>query len=113
MLCAQHALNNLCQGPFFTAQDLAVIAGDLDRKEADQLDPKDENSTPQESANYDDTGFFSLSGRYNAVVGPPRSRVSARSRSVALSAQSCAGVGHGRGLRHALVFKRTRADSIR
>ena len=32
-LCGQHALNNLLQGPYFTAFDLAEIGNDLDKKE--------------------------------------------------------------------------------
>jgi hypothetical protein len=32
-LCAQHALNSLLQGPYFTAVDLSSIAQDLDDKE--------------------------------------------------------------------------------
>jgi ataxin-3 len=32
-LCAQHALNALLQGPYFTAVDLATIAQQLDEEE--------------------------------------------------------------------------------
>ncbi|KAI9362082.1 ataxin-3-like protein [Zopfochytrium polystomum] len=58
MLCAQHALNNLLQGPYFTAVDLSTIAQQLDEDELNQLDPQDQ--APRESSNYDDTGFFSV-----------------------------------------------------
>jgi ataxin-3 len=33
-LCAQHALNSLLQGEYFTAVDLANIAHELDEEEA-------------------------------------------------------------------------------
>ena len=33
MLCGQHCLNNLLQGPYFSAMDLANIAHDLDARE--------------------------------------------------------------------------------
>jgi ataxin-3 len=53
-LCAQHALNSLLQGEYFTAVDLANIAHELDEEEA-ALD-----SNQNSSQNYDDTGFFSI-----------------------------------------------------
>ncbi|RUO97081.1 ataxin-3-like protein [Jimgerdemannia flammicorona] len=56
-LCLQHALNALLQGPYFTAVDLAEIARKLDEDEQDVVAPRDQ---PRESANYDDSGFFSI-----------------------------------------------------
>ncbi|KAF9447499.1 Josephin-domain-containing protein [Macrolepiota fuliginosa MF-IS2] len=56
MLCAQHALNSLLQGPFFTAPDLSEIARNLDLLEA-QYNTESERG---ESKNMDDTGFFSV-----------------------------------------------------
>ncbi|ORX87784.1 Josephin-domain-containing protein [Anaeromyces robustus] len=53
-LCAQHALNSLLQGEYFTAVDLANIAHELDEEEAAL------NSNQNSSQNYDDTGFFSI-----------------------------------------------------
>jgi len=53
-LCAQHALNSLLQGEYFTAVDLANIAHELDEEEV-ALDSKQKSSQ-----NYDDTGFFSI-----------------------------------------------------
>lgn len=66
MLCGQHALNNLLQSSLFTAPDLADIARQLDTLEQAQLDPGtrlrgDEDGMGQ-SANYDDSGFFSVQG---------------------------------------------------
>eukprot|EP00753_Platysulcus_tardus_P012782 PLAT3542.7.p1 GENE.PLAT3542.7~~PLAT3542.7.p1 ORF type:complete len:265 (-),score=104.83 PLAT3542.7:421-1215(-) len=37
LLCGQHCLNNLLQGPFFSAPDLAAIARELDEREAELL----------------------------------------------------------------------------
>lgn len=63
-LCAQHCLNSLLQGDFFTAVDLAQIAEDLDRQERlhmSEAKGKDyERFLNQESSNYDDSGFFSI-----------------------------------------------------
>lgn len=33
LLCGQHCLNNLLQGPYFSAADLSEIAHELDAKE--------------------------------------------------------------------------------
>ncbi|KAH9942503.1 Josephin-domain-containing protein [Epithele typhae] len=57
MLCAQHALNSLLQGQYFSAPDLSEIARELDEHESTQLDV-DERATS--SNNMDDTGFFSV-----------------------------------------------------
>ncbi|EJD03337.1 Josephin-domain-containing protein [Fomitiporia mediterranea MF3/22] len=57
MLCAQHALNSLLQGNYFTAPDLAAIANSFDMLEHNALE-----SQPRQSGshNMDDTGFFSV-----------------------------------------------------
>lgn len=54
-LCAQHCLNNLLQGSYFTPLDLAAIGRELDEEEL-LINP----TKGAESTNYDDTGFFSL-----------------------------------------------------
>ncbi|KAI9348592.1 ataxin 3 variant ref [Obelidium mucronatum] len=65
-LCAQHALNAVLQGPYFSAVDLSQIARDLDSQELDALaDGATTPPTPSarskfESQNYDDSGFFSI-----------------------------------------------------
>ncbi|KAH9998494.1 Josephin-domain-containing protein [Russula compacta] len=55
-LCAQHALNSLLQGNCFTPSDLSTIARSLDTLE----EHVDRGRLGQESANMDDTGFFSI-----------------------------------------------------
>ena len=63
-LCAQHCLNALLQGPYYTAVDLANIAGQLDEEERRRMagGVAGENSEEyrrfiaQPSANMDDTG---------------------------------------------------------
>lgn len=65
-LCAQHCLNSLLQGDFFTAVDLAQIAEQLDKQERLHMSEagtstKDyERFLGQDSSNYDDSGFFSI-----------------------------------------------------
>lgn len=65
-LCAQHCLNSLLQGDYFTAVDLAQIAHELDNiertfmSEAGTATKDYERFLTQESSNYDDTGFFSI-----------------------------------------------------
>lgn len=54
-LCAQHAVNMLLQGSYFTAADLAEIASDIDNREGRVLNEQDVMSH-----NVDDSGFFSL-----------------------------------------------------
>ncbi|VDN23017.1 unnamed protein product [Gongylonema pulchrum] len=54
-LCAQHALNMLLQGSYFTAADLAEIASDVDRREGSVMNVRDAISQ-----NMDDSGFFSV-----------------------------------------------------
>ncbi|KAI0330986.1 Josephin-domain-containing protein [Cubamyces sp. BRFM 1775] len=56
MLCAQHALNSLLQGPYFSPAELSEIAHRLDEAEHGYL----ENSAGATSTNMDDTGFFSV-----------------------------------------------------
>lgn len=59
MLCAQHSLNNLLQDGIYTPQDLAHNAQVLDDLESAQL-----NGRRGDSTNYDDSGFFSIGGRF-------------------------------------------------
>jgi Ataxin-3 len=65
-LCAQHCLNSLLQGDYFTAVDLANIAHELDAIERTFMSEAGTATTDyarflaQESSNYDDTGFFSI-----------------------------------------------------
>lgn len=66
-LCAQHCLNALLQGPYYTAVDLADLAKQLDEAERQRMsegnDPNSEEYRrfmAQPSANMDDTGFFSV-----------------------------------------------------
>ena len=57
-MCAQHALNMLLQGKFFSIDSLVEIAQDLDLRERAVLD--DSASNQFQSQNYDDSGYFSL-----------------------------------------------------
>ncbi|KAG0051736.1 Ataxin-3 [Gryganskiella cystojenkinii] len=59
-LCAQHCLNALLQGPYFTAIDLAELARQLDDQEQDALGNLGVGSQPVKSQNMDDSGFFSV-----------------------------------------------------
>ncbi|KAJ3858473.1 Josephin-domain-containing protein [Lentinula novae-zelandiae] len=63
MLCAQHALNSLLQGNFFSASDLSAIAQNLDDLEG-TYDTENPSLTSQ---NMDDTGFFSVQVLENAL----------------------------------------------
>ncbi|KAF9241602.1 Josephin-domain-containing protein [Melanogaster broomeanus] len=63
MLCAQHALNSLLQGNYFTAPDLSELARNLDHLEQTY----NEERRSQSSANMDDTGFFSVQVLENAL----------------------------------------------
>ena len=56
-LCGQHCLNNLLQGPHFTAINLAEIANELDTQERNIIN---NDFIPTESANVDDSGNFSI-----------------------------------------------------
>ncbi|KAF8502102.1 Josephin-domain-containing protein [Russula emetica] len=62
-LCAQHALNSLLQGSYFTPSDLSTIAHTLDSLEQDV----DQGRLGRASANMDDTGFFSIQVLENAL----------------------------------------------
>ncbi|VEL18390.1 unnamed protein product [Protopolystoma xenopodis] len=55
-LCAQHCLNALLQGPYFTVVDLADIARKLDDEESQSLGI----SNPGKSQNMDESGMFSV-----------------------------------------------------
>ena len=64
-LCAQHCLNSLLQGDYYSAVDLAQIAEDLDKAERLHMaegGPTNEyhNFLNEKSSNYDDSGFFSI-----------------------------------------------------
>ncbi|KAJ6625615.1 Josephin-domain-containing protein [Mycena sp. CBHHK59/15] len=63
MLCAQHALNSLLQGNYFTAPDLSEIARGLDLLE----ESYDDANTGARSGNMDDSGFFSVQVLDNAL----------------------------------------------
>ncbi|KAF8274593.1 Josephin-domain-containing protein [Lactarius quietus] len=63
MLCAQHALNSLLQGSYFMPSDLSAIAQSLDSLE----ERVDQGRVGRESANMDDTGFFSVQVLENAL----------------------------------------------
>lgn len=56
LLCAQHCLNSLLQGDYYSAIDLANIAHELDGIERGFVT----ECSASESSNYDDTGFFSI-----------------------------------------------------
>ncbi|KAL1516674.1 hypothetical protein ABEB36_000555 [Hypothenemus hampei] len=65
-LCAQHCLNSLLQGPYFTAVDLGTLANRLDEEERAQMaeggiDTEDYRKFLQQpSSNMDDSGYFSV-----------------------------------------------------
>ncbi|GBC07063.1 hypothetical protein RclHR1_07220005 [Rhizophagus clarus] len=68
-LCAQHCLNSLLQGEYFTAVDLSEIARNLDQAEqaalregiSERSQPEDNrNANENTSHNMDDSGFFSV-----------------------------------------------------
>ncbi|XP_001639386.3 ataxin-3 isoform X2 [Nematostella vectensis] len=73
-LCAQHCLNTLLQGPYFTAVDLAAIAQHLDEEERRRMAEGDTESEEyrkfleQPSSNMDDSGFFSIQVICNALT---------------------------------------------
>ncbi|KAF8633441.1 hypothetical protein AX17_004611 [Amanita inopinata Kibby_2008] len=62
-LCAQHALNNLLQGSYFTAPDLSDIARNLDLLE----ESYSQGIARGDSMNMDDSGFFSIQVIENAL----------------------------------------------
>lgn len=64
-LCAQHCLNSLLQGDYYSAVDLAQIAEQLDKQERLHMAAAGNTTDYQrflaeESTNYDDSGFFSI-----------------------------------------------------
>jgi len=65
-LCAQHCLNSLLQGQFYSAIDLGELAAELDTMERRRMAEMGEDSAEyrafiaQPSANMDDSGFFSV-----------------------------------------------------
>ncbi|XP_018569829.1 ataxin-3-like [Anoplophora glabripennis] len=65
-LCAQHCLNSLLQGPYFTAVDLSTLAQKLDEEERQRMAECGEESEEyqkflqQPSGNMDDSGYFSV-----------------------------------------------------
>ncbi|KAJ1525068.1 hypothetical protein ONE63_009913 [Megalurothrips usitatus] len=65
-LCAQHCLNALLQGPYFTAVDLATLAQQMDEQERERMAENGEDSEEyrtfiqQPSGNMDDSGYFSV-----------------------------------------------------
>eukprot|EP00842_Homolaphlyctis_polyrhiza_P000144 jgi/Hompol1/112/HPOL_002442-RA len=68
-LCAQHCLNALLQGPYFTAVDLSQLGMELDEAEAmamaegntDGIESDDFRKFKRGgSTNFDDSGFFSV-----------------------------------------------------
>ncbi|KAF8630664.1 hypothetical protein AX15_002812 [Amanita polypyramis BW_CC] len=63
-LCAQHALNNLLQGSYFSAPDLSDIARNLDLLERSF---RGGSGGGNSSTNMDDTGFFSVQVMENAL----------------------------------------------
>ncbi|CAN7999676.1 unnamed protein product, partial [Ixodes hexagonus] len=65
-LCAQHCLNVLLQGEYFTAVDLAALARQIDEQERETMAEGGVNSDDyrhflhQPSGNLDDSGYFSV-----------------------------------------------------
>ncbi|KAI1723699.1 josephin domain-containing protein [Ditylenchus destructor] len=57
-LCAQHALNMLLQGQYYSVDYLADVAKELDEKEKAVLSPED--AANFQSHNFDDSGYFSI-----------------------------------------------------
>ncbi|CAD5114246.1 DgyrCDS3387 [Dimorphilus gyrociliatus] len=55
-LCGQHCLNNLLQGAYFSAVDLADLASQLDETERSHLG----SNSSSTSHNMDDSGYFSI-----------------------------------------------------
>eukprot|EP00053_Salpingoeca_punica_P003974 m.46334 g.46334 ORF g.46334 m.46334 type:complete len:195 (-) comp12526_c0_seq3:288-872(-) len=88
-LCAQHALNSLLQGAYYTAVDLADLARTLDEREREQLAAGDYSSPAYlrslqaDSQNMDDSGFFSVQvisealRQWNLTIEPIKSEACA------------------------------------
>lgn len=72
-MCAQHCLNNLLQGEYFTPVDLSSIAQQLDEEERIRMAEGGVGSEEyrtflqQPSGNMDDSGFFSIQVISNAL----------------------------------------------
>ncbi|KAJ8341391.1 hypothetical protein SKAU_G00336820 [Synaphobranchus kaupii] len=72
-LCAQHCLNNLLQGEYFTPVELSSIAHQLDEEERMRMAEGGVTSVEyrtflqQPSGNMDDSGFFSIQVISNAL----------------------------------------------
>ncbi|XP_054987696.1 ataxin-3 isoform X2 [Sorex araneus] len=71
-LCAQHCLNNLLQGEYFSPVELSSIAQQLDEEERMRmaeggLTSEDYRTFLQPSGNMDDSGFFSIQVISNAL----------------------------------------------
>uniref|UniRef100_A0A4W4EX56 ubiquitinyl hydrolase 1 n=1 Tax=Electrophorus electricus TaxID=8005 RepID=A0A4W4EX56_ELEEL len=72
-LCAQHCLNNLLQGEYFTPVELSSIAQQLDEEERIRmaeggvLSEEYRTFLEQPSGNMDDSGFFSIQVISNAL----------------------------------------------
>lgn len=74
LLCAQHCLNSLLQGDYYSAPDLANIAMELDKLERGlggapnhaNMAGNHQNDDDM-SSNYDDTGYFSIQVIQNAL----------------------------------------------
>mmetsp|Transcript_20001 Transcript_20001/g.25881 ORF Transcript_20001/g.25881 Transcript_20001/m.25881 type:complete len:364 (+) Transcript_20001:87-1178(+) len=66
LLCGQHCLNNLLQGPYFTAPDLAAVGQELDAEERRMMLEAGTDTTDalkflaEDSGNVDETGNFSI-----------------------------------------------------
>ncbi|XP_075569494.1 ataxin-3 isoform X2 [Pelecanus crispus] len=73
-LCAQHCLNNLLQGEYFSPVELSSIAQQLDEEERMRMAEGGVSSEEyrtflqQPSVNMDDSGFFSIQDRNGKVV---------------------------------------------
>jgi hypothetical protein len=66
-LCGQHCLNNLLQGPHFTAIDLSDIAQSLDEEERRLQSGIELTPDSFQSNNVDDSGNFSIQVLKNAL----------------------------------------------
>uniref|UniRef100_A0A2K5F646 ubiquitinyl hydrolase 1 n=1 Tax=Aotus nancymaae TaxID=37293 RepID=A0A2K5F646_AOTNA len=76
-LCAQHCLNNLFQGEYFSPVELASTAHQLDEEERMRMAEGGVSSEDyraflqQPSGNMDDTGFFSIQDMPLSLAGFP------------------------------------------
>ncbi|XP_071439782.1 ataxin-3-like [Hetaerina americana] len=95
-LCAQHCLNALLQGPYFTAVELASLAQQLDDEERKRMAESGVDSDDyrkfleQPSGNMDDSGYFSVQVISSALEFWGLELVPySSSEQVALMAQKC------------------------